>query len=188
MESCIGANYWGREFKKLGHEVKLISPKFVRPYVKTNKNDRKDAESICEAVSRPTMRFVPVKTVEQADIQALHRSKSLLIKNRAALVNQIRCLLAEYGLAIAKSRDKVQPALIRFLDEENERLTPFARETFFDLYEQLRPRLADREGERTTGAAFQGPSGLPEDLRGSGSLSSDSHGASGSCISPPALP
>jgi transposase len=149
MESCIGANYWGREFEKLGHEVKLMSPKFVKPYVKTNKNDRKDAEAICEAVSRPTMRFVPVKTVEQADIQALHRSRSLLIKSRTALVNQIRGLLVEYGLVIAKSRDKVQPALIRFLNEENERLTPFARETFFDLYEQLGD--LDRRIEKVNG-------------------------------------
>lgn len=80
MESCVGANYWAGEFEKLGHRARLMSPKFVKPYVKTNKNDRQDAEAICEAVSRPSMWFVSVKTVEQTDIQALHRARSLLVK------------------------------------------------------------------------------------------------------------
>jgi transposase len=137
MEACAGAHYWGREFEKLGHKVKLMSPKFVKPYVKTNKNDKGDAEAICEAVGRPTMRFVPIKTVEQEDIQALHRSRSLLIKTRTALINQIRGLLAEYGLVIPRSAEKVRPSLVRFLDVEETRLTSFARETFFGLYEQL---------------------------------------------------
>ncbi|MHB8482027.1 MAG: IS110 family RNA-guided transposase [Nitrospiria bacterium] len=137
MEACASAHYWAREFEKLGHTVKLMSPKFVKPYVKTNKNDFRDAEAICEAVTRPTMRFVPVKSVEQEDIQALHRSRSLLIKNRTALINQIRGLLAEYGLVIPRSATKVRPMLIQILENQNERLTPFGRETFFDLYDQL---------------------------------------------------
>ena len=103
MEACGSAHHWGRAFEQLGHTVKLMSPKYVRPYVKTNKNDGRDAEAICEAVSRPTMRFVSIKTVEQADMQALHRTRSLFVKHRTAVINQIRGLLAEYGLVIAQS-------------------------------------------------------------------------------------
>ena len=83
MEACGSAHHWGRAFEQLGHTVKLMSPKYVRPYVKTNKNDRRDAEAICEAVSRPTMRFVSIKTVEQADMQAVHRTRSLFVKTIA---------------------------------------------------------------------------------------------------------
>ncbi len=90
MEACSSSQYWAREFEQLGHTVKLISPQFVKPYVKGNKNDRRDAEAICEAVARPHMRFVPLKTVESQDIQALHRLRSRLIKERTALGNQIR--------------------------------------------------------------------------------------------------
>jgi transposase len=114
-----------------------MSAQFVKPYVKTNKNDMRDAEAICEAVTCPTMWFVPIKTVEQEDIQGLHRSRSLLMKNRTALINQIRGLLGEYGLVIPKSSAKVRPVLIRFLDVQDTRLTPFAKETVSDLYDQL---------------------------------------------------
>jgi transposase len=92
MEACSSAQYWAREFQQLGHTVKLISPQFVKPYVKGNKNDSRDAEAICEAVSRPHMRFVPLKTVESQDIQAIHRMRSRLVKERTALVNQVRGL------------------------------------------------------------------------------------------------
>ena len=84
MEACSSSNFWAREFEKLGHKVRLMSAQFVKPYVKSNKNDMRDAEAICEEVTRPTMRFVPIKTVEQEDIQGLHRSRSLLMKNRNA--------------------------------------------------------------------------------------------------------
>jgi transposase len=137
MEACSSSHYWAREFVKLGHTVRIISAQFVKPYVKTNKNDMKDAEAICEAVARPTMRFVPIKTVEQEDIQGLHRSRSLLMRNRTAIINQIRGLLGEYGLVIPKSAAKVRPILIRLLDEQDTRLTPFSKETFSDLYDQL---------------------------------------------------
>jgi len=96
MESCSGSNYWAKQFQALGHEVKLISPQFVKPYVKSNKNDMQDAEAICEALTRPSMRFVSIKTLEQQDIQSVHRVRSRVIKERTALVNQIRGLLAEY--------------------------------------------------------------------------------------------
>ena len=92
MEACASAQYWAREFQKLGHTVKLMSPQFGKPYVKGNKNDSRDAEALCEAVSRPHMRFVPLKTVENQDLQALHRMRGCLIKDRTALVNQGRGL------------------------------------------------------------------------------------------------
>ena len=95
MEACGSAQHWGRAFEQLGHTVKLMHPKYVKPYVKTNKNDGRDAEAISEAVGRPTMRFVSIKTVEQADMQAVHRTRSLFMKHRTAVINQIRGLLAE---------------------------------------------------------------------------------------------
>ena len=100
MEACGGANHWAREITKLGHEVKLIAPQFVKPYVKTNKNDQADAEAICEAVSRPSMKFVPIKSIEQQDILSIHRVRERLVKNRTALANEIRGLLLEFGLII----------------------------------------------------------------------------------------
>src|SRR5215475_691111 len=102
MEACASAQYWAREFQQVGHTVKLISPQFVKLYVKGNKNDSRDAEAICEAVSRPHMRFVPLKTVESQDIQAIHRMRSRLIKGRTALVNQIHGLLAERGIGLCR--------------------------------------------------------------------------------------
>jgi transposase len=94
-EACGSAHHWGRVCEQLGHTVKLMSPTYVHPSVKTNKNDGRDAEAICEAVSRPTMRCVSSKTVEQADRQAVHRTRSLFVKHRTAVMNQIRGLLAE---------------------------------------------------------------------------------------------
>src|SRR5262249_37715738 len=96
MESCGGANYWARKFQSFGHEVKVMNPTFVKPYVKSgNKNDFNDAEAICEAVTRPNMRFVSVKEIKPQDIQTLHRIRAQLIQNRTALINQIRGLLSE---------------------------------------------------------------------------------------------
>ena len=137
MEACGSAHHWGRAFEPLGHTVKLMSPQYVKAYVKTNKNDARDAEVICEAVSRPTMRFVSIKTVKQADLQALQRTRTLVMKHRTAVINQIRGLLAEYGLVIAQSPEKVRPALVRFLDDAASGLTACARDTFAELYAQL---------------------------------------------------
>lgn len=100
MEACGGANYWARELIRLGHNVKLMAPQHVKAYVKSQKNDQRDAEAICEAVSRPTMRFVEVKSIEQQDMQAIHRVRERLVKARTALSNEIRGLLAEYGIVI----------------------------------------------------------------------------------------
>lgn len=102
MEACGSAHHWARKLQALGHTVKLMAPQFVKPYVKTNKNDVADAEAICEAVARPNMRFVPVKNVEQQAVLALHRVRQGFVTARTAQANQIRGLLAEYGLVISQ--------------------------------------------------------------------------------------
>jgi transposase len=123
MEACSSAHYWGRELQKLGHTVKLMAPQFVKPYVKSNKNDANDAEAICEAVARPTMRFVAIKTIAQQDIQAIHRIRSELIHQRTAKVNQIRGLLGEYGLVVGRRVDVLRTALPLLLEDAENGLT-----------------------------------------------------------------
>ena len=137
MEACGSAHYWARELQKFGHTVKLMAPQFVKPYVKSNKNDANDAEAICEAVSRPNMRFVTIKTVAQQDIQAVHRIRSELVKQRTAKGNQIRGLLAEYGVVINKRIDVLRNALPSILEDAENGLS-------FDfkmLLEELREDL-----------------------------------------------
>ena len=138
MEACGGANYWAREMKDLGHEVKLIAPQYVKPYVKGNKNDYNDAEAIAEAAQRPTMRFVPIKSVEQQDIQNLHRQRERIKKARTALVNQVRGLLAEYGIVINKGVAAVRKGLPGILEDAENGLTMRGRALFADLLEELR--------------------------------------------------
>ena len=111
MEASNGAHYWARVLAGLGHNVRLISPQFVVPYVKSNKNDRNDAEAICEAVGRPTMRFVPPTSSEQLAIQAVHRIRRRLVESRTKLVNQIRGILSEHGIVIACDIWKLRRAL-----------------------------------------------------------------------------
>ena len=123
MEACSSAHYWGRELQKLGHTVKLMAPQFVKPYVKSNKNDANDAEAICEAVARPTMRFVAIKTIAQQDIQAIHRIRSELVQQRTAKVNQIRGLLAEYGLVVGRRVEVLRKALPLLLEDAENGLT-----------------------------------------------------------------
>ena len=121
LEACGSAHHWARQLQALGHTVKLISPQFVKPYVKSNKNDVADAEAICEAVGRPTMRFVPIKTVEQQAVLSLHRARQGFIKARTAQANQIRGLLAEYGLVVPQGIGHIRqrvPVLIE--DATNE--------------------------------------------------------------------
>jgi transposase len=137
MEACGGAHYWARKFKQMGHEVKLMNPQFVKPYVKSNKNDSHDAEAICEAVQRPTMRFVGNKTIEQQDIQAIHRIRERLVKNRSALANQIRGLLAEYGIVIAQGINHIRKRLSEILENLTNELSDMSRELFNDLLVQL---------------------------------------------------
>jgi transposase len=135
IEACGGAHYWARELIKLGHEVKLMAPQFVKPYVKTNKNDQVDAEAICEAVARPNMRFVPVKSIEQQDVLSIHRIRQRLVRNRTALANEIRGLLHEFGLTIPQGINKVTAKLTEFLD--NETLSQMSCQTFTDLKEEF---------------------------------------------------
>ena len=116
MEACGSAHYWAREIAKLGHDARLLPPAYVKPYVKRVKTDRIDAEAICEAASRPTMRFVPVKTIEQQSLAALHRCRDLLVKNRTMLVNALRAHLAEFGFVAAKGIGKL-PDLIEIVSE-----------------------------------------------------------------------
>ena len=121
MEACASAHHWARKLQTLGHTVKLMAPQFVKPYVKSNKNDAADAEAICEAVARPTMRFVPVKNVEQQSVLALHRVRQGFVKARTAQANQIRGLLGEYGVVVPQGIAYIAqrvPALIE--DAANE--------------------------------------------------------------------
>lgn len=120
VEACGSAHYWARELSKLGHTVKLMPPQYVKPYVKTNKNDANDAEAICEAVSRPSMRFVPIKNVEQQALQGLHCVRDRVVKARTALINEIRGLLGESGIILHKGVAAVRntvPSIIE--DAEN---------------------------------------------------------------------
>lgn len=134
MEACGGANYWARKFKSYGHDVKLMSPQYVKPYVKTNKNDANDAKGICEAVSRPSMHFVSSKSVEQQDIQSLHRIRSGFIQERTALVNQIRGLLAEYGIVVPQGITRVRKQLSDITADMGNELTSIMREMLSELY------------------------------------------------------
>ena len=137
MEACGGAHYWARAFQRLGHEVKLMAPHYVKPYVKSNKNDYNDAEAICEAVQRPTMRFVPVKSLEQQDIQMIHRLRERLVKERTRLVNQTRGLLAEYGLVLPQGIAAVRRQLSEVLEDGENGLTELSREQFAELLNEI---------------------------------------------------
>jgi transposase len=138
MEACGGAHHFAREITKHGHEVKLISPRFVRPYVKSNKNDARDAEAICEAVTRPSMRFVVIKSQAQQDILALHRVRALLIRERTALMNQMRGLLAEHGIVIAQGSAALRWAVAELQDNSENGPTPILRQILVELCERLR--------------------------------------------------
>ena len=137
MEACAGAHYWGRALQSLGHDVKLIAPQFVKPYVKTNKTDAADAEAICEAVSRPNMRFVPIKTVEQQAVLSLHRARSGFVKARTAQANQIRGLLGEYGIVLSKGIGQVRRGVPAVLSDEAHGLPSMLCALLQRLYEHL---------------------------------------------------
>ncbi len=137
MESCGGANYWARVFQGSGHTVKLISPQFVKPFVKTNKNDANDAQAIVEAASRPSMHFVPIKQVEQQDIQSIHRIRTRIVKNRTALINEIRGLCLEYGVVVATGAARVKSSLCAIIADSANELTVYSRASMQDLYKEL---------------------------------------------------
>ena len=110
MEACASAHHWARAFQALGHEVRLIPPQFVKPFVKTNKNDAADAEAICEAMMRPTMRFAPIKSAEQQAVLTLHRSRDLLVRQRTMLINALRGHCAEFGIVVGLGASQCRQA------------------------------------------------------------------------------
>ncbi len=138
MEACGGSHYWAREIGQLGHEIKLISPQFVKPYVKGNKNDYNDAEAICEAAGRANMRFVAVKTVDQQDLQAVHRLRQSVVKQRTALANQLRGLLGEYGIVVAYGISQVRRRIPEILEDGENGLTDCFRTWLAELLEAFR--------------------------------------------------
>ena len=137
LEACGGANHWVRVFEQLGHTVRMMAPQFVKPYVKSNKNDAADAEAICEAVQRPSMRFVPAKSIEQQDMQSLHRIRSQAVARRTAQANQIRGLLMEYGLVIPKGITYVRKAIPGMLEDADNELSALFRELLQGLYNEM---------------------------------------------------
>jgi transposase len=137
MEACAGSHHWARKLEERGLRVKMIAPQFVKPYVKSNKSDRNDAEAICEAMSRPTMRFVPVKSVEQQDIQAVHRVRSELIGQRRSKGNQIRGLVGEYGLVAAQGLSHLRAAIPGWLEDAENGLSPRFRRLLNGLWDDL---------------------------------------------------
>lgn len=138
MEACGGAHYWARKLSALGHTVRLVAPQFVKPYVKTNKSDRNDAEAICEAVGRANMRFVAVKTVEQQAVLSVHRARQGLVKARTAQANQIRGLLAEFGIVIPQGIGHIAKHLPEILEDGENGLPGMMRELLRRLGEHLK--------------------------------------------------
>ena len=138
MEACGSAHYWARKLSELGHTVRLMAPQFVKAYVKTNKSDRNDAEAICEAVARPNMRFVPVKTAEQQAVLGLHRSRQGFVKARTAQANQIRGLLAEFGIVIPQGIGHIAKRLPEILEDGENALPGMMRQLIERLGENLK--------------------------------------------------
>ncbi len=137
MEACGSAHYWARELATLGHEVRLIPPQYVKPFVKTNKNDSADAEAISEAMLRPTMRFAPVKSAEQQSVLMIHRARDLLVRQRTMTISAIRGHCAEFGIIAAKGAPNINKLIKIIEDDSNEHLPDFARQALRALIAQL---------------------------------------------------
>ena len=144
IEACQGAHQWARRFEAMGHTVRLISPQFVTPYRRGNKNDGNDAAAICEAVTRADMRFVPVKQAHQLDVQAVHRARDRIVKARTALINQIRGCLAEHGIVMPQGANKVRQRVPEILEDAENGLSGLARQTYHLLLEELQALDARR--------------------------------------------
>lgn len=138
FEACASAHYWGRELSRLGHDVGLIPPSYVKPYVKRQKNDAADAEAICEAVTRPSMRFVPIKAPEQQSIMVAHRTRSILTRQRAQLSNAMRGHMSEFGVVAPVGRNGLEVLIAVINDVGDERLPSVARTGLLMLVAQLR--------------------------------------------------
>ena len=137
MEACATSHHWARELEALGHEVKLMAPRYVKPYVKRNKNDMADAEAICEAVTRPTMRFVAIKTVDQQSVLMLHRTRQLFVRQRTTLINALRAHLAEFGIVAGVGRNGLEKLLKVIEDGDDDRVPSAARDCLLALRAQL---------------------------------------------------
>lgn len=173
MEACAGAHCWARAFSRMGHEVKLIPPQFVKPYVKGQKNDANDAEAICEAAGRPSMRFVPAKTVAQQDLQAVHRIRGELVRQRTAKANQMRGLLAEYGLVVATRIDVLRRALPDIQEDPDNGLSGLFRRLLDGLRQdlvELDRRVAELDGEIQTAAKADETAGRLQSIPGIGPI------------------
>ncbi|MDM0118136.1 IS110 family transposase [Variovorax sp. J22R133] len=138
MEACGSAHHWARQLQALGHTVRLMAPQFVKPYVKTNKNDAADAEAICEAVTRPNMRFVPIKNAEQQAVLALHRARQGFVKARTAQGNQIRGLLGEFGLVVPNGLGNLARQVPELIEDASNELPGSFRLLVQRLLEQLK--------------------------------------------------
>lgn len=150
MEACCGAHHLGRLFAAHGHEIRLMSPEYVRPYVKAQKNDDRDAEGIAEAASRPTMRFVELKSQEQLDIQTLHRVRSRFVSERTTLINQLRAILLERGIIFPAGRRKLELGIDGMLVDEDTTLSPRLRQLVSELraeWRELDTRIEALNGE-----------------------------------------
>lgn len=134
LEACSGAHYWAREFEKLGHQVRIIAVKFIEPYRKGGKNDNNDAEAICEAVRRPNICYVPVKTADQQAALCVHRVRQGVVRERTAWINRLRGLLAEFGVVIPKGRYAVQSGVPVILADPENGLPELARQMIHDLW------------------------------------------------------
>jgi transposase len=149
LEACGGAHYWARELAGLGHRVRMMAPIFVKPYLKTNKNDRNDAEAICEAVQRPSMRFVQPKTPEQQAVLHLHRARRLLVRQRVALSNHLRGILSEYGIVLPQGAKALSGRLPGLLEDAENDLPMLTRDLLAECkeeYDQLMERIERLEG------------------------------------------
>src|SRR5450755_2056501 len=138
LEACATAHHWARSLQSLGHEVRLIPPQYVKPFVKTNKNDAADAEAICEALMRPTMRFAAVKSADQQSILMLHRARELLVRQRTMLINALRGHCAEFGVTTAQGISRAQELIALVDDGADDRLPALARRALRSLVEQIR--------------------------------------------------
>lgn len=138
LEACASAFHWARQFQRQGHTVRIISPQFVKPFIRGNKNDGNDAAAICEAVQRPNMRFVPLKSIEQQDVQSLHRARQRLVNHRTALISQMRGILLDRGIVFPKSATRARRFIPLILSDPASDLSPLVRQVLTTLLELFR--------------------------------------------------
>jgi len=173
MEACGGANHWARQLQAHGYRVKLIAPQFVKPYVKSNKNDANDAEAICEAMSRPSMRFVKVKTTAQQDLQAMHRIRASLVQQRTAKDNQIRGLVTEYGFVAPRELHSLRRAIPCWLEDAENGLSMAFRQLLDGLWHDLQgldARVTELDAQILAAAKADPAAQRLQQLRGVGPL------------------